>query len=76
MSRKEVLAFRMVLAEQGTEMTPDEAKKAYSASKSIIKTSKKMSMVDIWNLQDCEIEGMSEKQKKELVDLYKNAKEM
>lgn len=76
MSEREVLAFRMILAEEGTEMTPEDAKKAYMASKSIMKTSKRMSMIDLWNLEDCALEGMDDKQKKELVDLYKNAKEL
>lgn len=76
MSEREVLAFRMILAEEGTEMTPEDAKKAFLASKSIMKTSKRMSMIDLWNLEDCVLEGMDDKQKKELVNLYKNAKEL
>lgn len=76
MSEKEILAFRTILAEGGTEMTPEEAKKAYVASKSIVKTSKMMSMIDIWNLQESEVDGMSEEEKEELVDLYKSAKDL
>lgn len=76
MNEREVLAFRMILAEEGTEMTPEDAEKAFLASKSIMKTSKRMSMIDLWNLEDCVLEGMDDKQKKELVNLYKNAKEL
>jgi hypothetical protein len=75
-NEREVLAFRMILAEEGTEMTPEDAEKAFLASKSIMKTSKRMSMIDLWNLEDCVLEGMDDKQKKELVNLYKNAKEL
>lgn len=76
MSKKEVLAFRMLLAEGGTEMTPKQAEKAYITSKSIVRTSKMMSMVDIWNLQESEVEGMSEKERQEIVELYKSAKDL
>jgi len=76
MSEKEILAFRMLLAEGGTEMTPEQAQKAYKASRSIVRTSRMMSMMDIWNLEESEVEGMSEKEKEELVDLYKSAKDL
>ena len=66
----------MLLAEEGTEMTPLQAKKAYIASRSIIKTSKKMSMMDIWNMQESEMEGVSDEEKEELINLYKNAKDL
>jgi len=76
MSDKEILAFRMLLAEGGTEMTPLQAEKAYKASKSIVRTSKMMSMIDIWNLEEAELEGMSEEEREDLVELYKNAKDL
>ena len=47
MSEREILAFRMLLAEEGTEMTPEQAQRAFEASKSIVKRSRKMSMIDI-----------------------------
>ena len=76
MNERNILAFRMLLAEEGTEMTPLQAKKAYIASRSIIKTSKKMSMMDIWNMQESEMEGVSDEEKEELINLYKNAKDL
>lgn len=76
MNERDILAFRMLLAEEGTEMTPLQAKKAYIASRSIIKTSKKMSMMDIWNMQESEMEGLSDEEKEELINLYKNAKDL
>lgn len=76
MNKNEILAFRMLLAEEGTEMTPIQAKKAYLASKSIVKTSRKMSMMDIWNLEESEADGISDSEREELVNLYKNAKDL
>jgi hypothetical protein len=75
MNRKnEILAFRSLLAEKGLEMTPRQAREAYKASKSIVNTSRKMSMLDIWNLE--EVEGMSSEERKSLVEIYKSAKEL
>ena len=76
MNDREIMAFRMLLAEGGTEMTPSQAEKAYRASKSIVRTSKMMSMIDIWNLEEAEVEGMSEEEREDLVELYKNAKDL
>lgn len=76
MSEREILAFRMLLAEEGTEMTPEQAEKAFLASQSIVRTSRKMSMMDLWDLQDSELDGVSEKEREELVDLYRNAKDL
>lgn len=76
MTDKEILAFRTILAEGGTEMTPRQAEKAYKTSKSIVRTSRMMSMLDIWSLQETELEGMSEQEREELVELYKTAKEL
>lgn len=76
MNENRIRAFRMLLAEEGTEMTPKQAKKAYRASRSIVRRSKMMSMMDIWNLEDLEAEGMSREELDDLVDLYKTAKEL
>ncbi len=76
MSENEILAFRMILSEEGAEMTPDQAKKAYFASKSIMKTSRMMSMIDFWDLEDNNVEGMTEKERNEMSYLYKNAKDL
>lgn len=76
MSENEILAFRMILSEEGAEMTPEQAKKAYFASKSIMRTSKMMSMIDFWDLEENDVKGISEKERKEMSLLYKNAKDL
>lgn len=76
MKRNEVLAFRSLLAEGGTEMTPEQAERAYRASRMMIRKSKKMSMLDLWEMRREEVEGMSEYERDELVDLYMRAKEL
>lgn len=74
--RNEVLAFRGLLAEGGTEMTPDQAEKAYEASRKMIKRSKSMSMLDIWSLRNEEVEGFSEEELDDMIGLYMRAKEL
>jgi hypothetical protein len=71
---RDILAFRNILASMGTEMNIEEAKKAYEASKKIMKRSRSMSMLDLW-----EIEGMKEvpmKDRQQALDLYRKAKEL
>lgn len=67
--------FRMTLAEQGIEMTLDEAKNAIKEMKQFIKKSKKMSIKDIWMLEETKIKGFSEEEKESIIKLYKVAKE-
>lgn len=72
--QKMVMAFRNILAGMGTEMTLEEAEKAYDASRDIVERSRKMSMMDLW-----EIEGMEEvplKEREEVLELYRGAKEL
>lgn len=69
-----VAAFRNILAGMGTEMTPEEAEKAYDASRNIVERSRRMSMVDLW-----EIEGMEEvpaEDRQYALELYRSAKEL
>jgi hypothetical protein len=71
---RDILAFRNILASMGTEMNIEEAKKAYEASKKIMKRSRSMSMLDLW-----EIEGMKEvpmEDRQQALDLYRKAKEL
>ena len=65
----------MTLAEQGIEMTLDEAKNAIKEMKQFIKKSKKMSIKDIWMLEETKIKGFSEEEKESIIKLYKVAKE-
>lgn len=76
MNENKIQAFRMLMAEEGTEMTPKQAKRAYKASKSIVRRSRMMSMIDIWSLEDLDMEGFSRDERMDLVDLYKTAKEL
>lgn len=61
------IRFRNFLAERGTEMTPEEAERAYKALKKFVKRAKKMSMEDIWAV---------ERYNKEYAELYRRAKEI
>lgn len=67
--------FRRILAENGIEMTPDQAKEVYKMTKDIIKRSKKMSMQQLWELKETEVEGMTSEQIDEIIKLYRCAKE-
>lgn len=40
--------FRELLAENGIEMTPEEAREAYKTTKRFIKVAKGLSLKDIW----------------------------
>lgn len=64
------------MAEEGAEMTPEQAERAYKASQSIVKRSRMMSMIDIWSLEDLEMTGFSKKERVELANLYKTAKDL
>jgi len=63
-----------MLAEMGIEMTLEQAGKAYDMSRDMIKRARKMSMKDIWNLE--EVEGFSDEEKSQLAMLYMHAKEV
>jgi isopropylmalate/homocitrate/citramalate synthase len=68
--------FRNLMAENGLEYTPAEALEIYKGVKKIIKKAKAMSQKDFWELQDQQFEGVSEKEKNEIIELYKKAKEI
>jgi hypothetical protein len=68
--------FRKTLAENGIEMTPDQAKEFYKMTKDIIRRSKKMSMQHFWKLKETKVEGMTPDQIDELIKIYKCAKEI
>ena len=63
-----------MLAEMGIEMTLEQAGAAYEMSRDMIKRARKMSMKDIWNLE--EVEGFSDEEKRQLAMLYMHAKEV
>jgi hypothetical protein len=68
--------FRSLLAEQGIEMTIDEAQSAFNNAQKFIKKSKKISMMSLWKMQKANVEGISDEEKDQLINLYKKAKEL
>lgn len=68
--------FRNMLAEGGIEMTLEQATNAYYMAKKIVKSSKKMSVKDLWNMLETEADGMSQEEKEQIVELYQTAKEL
>jgi hypothetical protein len=63
-----------MLAEQGVEMTMEQAKKAYKMAGKFMKSAKKVSVADIWSIQSAE--GLSQKEKDDIIRLYQFAKEL
>jgi hypothetical protein len=70
-----LIKFREVLAEQGKELTLQEAKVVYDSAMKMLKRSKKLSQVDLWNMQNLKIEGMSEEEKQEAIMLYQHIRD-
>lgn len=68
--------FRELLAERGIEMTPEEAKKAYSMAMKIRIAAKRLSTQDLWNMEDNESSGISREERLQIADLYRIAKEV
>lgn len=71
---KMVLAFRNILAGMGTEMNIEEAERAYDASRDVVERSKKMSMMDLWEIES--MEDVPLKEREEVLGLYRSAKEL
>ena len=72
----DISKFREILAENGIEMTPEQAILTYKMAKDLVKRSKKMSMKDLWAMQDCEAEGISKEERDQIIKLYQQAKEI
>lgn len=68
--------FRKLLAEQGIEMTIEEAEKAFENANKFIKRSKKISIMDLWQMQKTQVENISDEERDQLINLYKKAKEL
>jgi hypothetical protein len=67
--------FRELLAEQGIEMTPDQATDAYKMARKIRKIAKKLSTRELWDLEDNESLGITREERIQIADLYRAAKE-
>lgn len=76
MDNKKIIFLRNLLAEQGKEYTIDQAREIYKESLKLIKKSKKMSQIDLWEMQDSEIEGMTENEKQNAILLYQYMREL
>lgn len=73
---EKISMFRNFLAEQGQEFTHDQAEKIYKQSLKLLKKSKKMSQLDLWKMQEIEIEGMTEEEKQNAISLYQHIREL
>lgn len=65
--------FRELLAEQGVEMTIEQANEAFKNARNLIKKSKKISMMDLLKISSDEI---SDSEKDQIINLYIKAKEL
>lgn len=68
--------FRTALAEKGIEMTPEQARKAYRMIRGLKKTAKKLSTIDMWQMENDDSLGFSKEERKQMVELYRMAKEI
>jgi len=65
--------FRKALAEQGVEMTIQQAQEAFKNAQILIKKAKKISMIDMLRLKTNKI---SDEEKNQIINLYIKAKEL
>jgi hypothetical protein len=68
--------FRALLAENGIEVTPDQAKKIYKMTARLRKLARKMSTVDLWRIEEDDSIGMPREERQQIADLYRAAKEI
>jgi len=68
--------FRNFLAEQGKELTLHQAKEIYYSAKKIIDKSKNLSQMDLWKMQDANIEGMTEEEINDAISLYQHVRDI
>lgn len=68
--------FRSVLAEQGIEMTPEQAKEAYRMARGLRRTARRLSMEDFWAMEEDETLGMPREERIQMIELYRAAQEI
>lgn len=68
--------FRSVLAEQGIEMTPDQAREAYRMARKLRKVARRLSMEDFWVMEEDETLGMPREERLQMIELYRVAQEI
>lgn len=76
MTIEKVAKFRQLLAEQGTELTIEQAKELYSSALGLLKRSKKISQSDLWAMENEKIAGMTEEEKQQAISLYQHIREL
>lgn len=76
MKTNKVMKFREILAEQGTELTIDQAKELYFSALKLIKRSKKLSQLDLWEAESTNINGMTEEEKQQAISLYQYLRDL
>jgi len=67
LASKKHMKFRNFLAENGVEMAPDQSEKVYKALKNFVSAAKKMSMEELWRVEELSPEYAA---------LYRQAKEI
>lgn len=70
----DIAKFRTMLAESGIETTLEEAEDLFKNAKKFIKVARKMTLKEIWGILD--VEDLGEEEKKDMVRLYQQAKEI
>lgn len=68
--------FREFLSEQGKELTLKEAEEIYYSAKKIIEKSKNLSQIDLWKMQNINVDGMTEQEKNEAISLYQHVRDI
>lgn len=68
--------FRATLAQQGIEMTPDQAKEAYRMARCLRSTARRLSMEDFWDMEEDETLGMPREERLQMIELYRVAQEI
>ena len=71
-----ITSFRKILAEQGVELTPDQASSLFDMASDLIKRSKNMSQLDILKMENLSVKGMTEKEKQDAISLYNYIKDL
>jgi hypothetical protein len=77
MNKKEKeLYLRNFLASKGVEKTPDEAAEIFKKAKELIRFAKKMTQVDIWQLEENlkDEPSLTEQEKREAVEAIQHAR--
>lgn len=75
MSQQRIKQFQRQMAEDGVELTPDQSATVYRLGTELLKSSRRMSQLDLWELLECEDERFSPEEKAQLVELIQYARE-